>query len=245
MDHRGPRLSGDWQARSRRYPDDLPDRTIRSSSIRLRAPAPGRRRSSTRCRPATSCLMYETGHFAALWQKLAERLGLAPSSSRRLAARRRSGGDRRTAEGRQGPRDQGRLRRPQRDLHRLRRPRSTRSARAIDAAGHPALLLVDTISSLGSIDYRHDEWGVDVTVGGSQKGLMLPPGLSFNAVSDKAIAAQQVREAAALLLGVGRDAGAERQRLLSLHAGDQPSLRPRCGDRHAARGRARQRLCPS
>jgi alanine-glyoxylate transaminase / serine-glyoxylate transaminase / serine-pyruvate transaminase len=59
---------------------------------------------------------------------------------------------------------------------------------AIDAAGHPALLLVDTISSLGSIDYRHDEWGVDVTVAGSQKGLMLPPGLSFNAVSDKALA---------------------------------------------------------
>jgi alanine-glyoxylate transaminase/serine-glyoxylate transaminase/serine-pyruvate transaminase len=60
---------------------------------------------------------------------------------------------------------------------------------AIDNAGHPALLLVDTISSLASIDYRHEEWGVDVTVGGSQKGLMLPPGLSFNAVSDKALAA--------------------------------------------------------
>jgi alanine-glyoxylate transaminase/serine-glyoxylate transaminase/serine-pyruvate transaminase len=61
--------------------------------------------------------------------------------------------------------------------------------RAIDRAGHPALLLVDTISSLGSIDYRHDEWGVDITVAGSQKGLMLPPGLSFNAISDKALAA--------------------------------------------------------
>ena len=60
--------------------------------------------------------------------------------------------------------------------------------RAIDAAGHPALLMVDTISSLGSIDYRHDEWGVDVTVGGSQKGLMLPPGLSFNALGEKALA---------------------------------------------------------
>ena len=60
---------------------------------------------------------------------------------------------------------------------------------AMDAAGHPALLLVDTISSLGSIDYRHDEWGVDVTVGGSQKGLMLPAGLGFNAVSEKALAA--------------------------------------------------------
>nr|MCU0819816.1 aminotransferase class V-fold PLP-dependent enzyme [Beijerinckiaceae bacterium] len=63
--------------------------------------------------------------------------------------------------------------------------------RAIDNAKHPALLMVDTISSLGSIDYRHDEWGVDVTVGGSQKGLMLPPGLSFNAVSDKALKASK------------------------------------------------------
>jgi alanine-glyoxylate transaminase/serine-glyoxylate transaminase/serine-pyruvate transaminase len=63
---------------------------------------------------------------------------------------------------------------------------------AMDAAGHDALLLIDTISSLGSIDYRHDEWGVDVTVGGSQKGLMLPPGLSFNAVGEKALAASRV-----------------------------------------------------
>ena len=63
--------------------------------------------------------------------------------------------------------------------------------KAIDAAGHPALFMVDTISSLASIDYRHDEWGVDVTVGGSQKGLMLPPGLSFNAVSEKALAASK------------------------------------------------------
>jgi alanine-glyoxylate transaminase/serine-glyoxylate transaminase/serine-pyruvate transaminase len=61
--------------------------------------------------------------------------------------------------------------------------------KAIDAAGHPALFFVDTISSLASTDYRHDEWGVDVTVGGAQKGLMLPPGMSFNAVSDKAFAA--------------------------------------------------------
>src|SRR5690606_18534737 len=61
--------------------------------------------------------------------------------------------------------------------------------KAMDAAGHPALLLVDAISSLGSIDYRHDEWGVDVSVSGSQKGMMLPPGLSFTAVSEKALAA--------------------------------------------------------
>jgi alanine-glyoxylate transaminase/serine-glyoxylate transaminase/serine-pyruvate transaminase len=63
--------------------------------------------------------------------------------------------------------------------------------RAIDSARHPALLIVDTISSLGSIDYRHDEWGVDVTAAGSQKGLMLPPGLAFNAVSEKALAASK------------------------------------------------------
>ena len=63
----------------------------------------------------------------------------------------------------------------------------------MDAADHPALLLVDTISSLGCIDYRHDEWGVDVTVAGSQKGLMLPPGLSFNAVSEKALAGAEDR----------------------------------------------------
>src|SRR4029453_17188643 len=61
--------------------------------------------------------------------------------------------------------------------------------KAIDRAGHPALFMVDTISSLASADYRHDEWGVDVSVGGAQKGLMLPPGMSFNAVSDKALAA--------------------------------------------------------
>ncbi len=63
--------------------------------------------------------------------------------------------------------------------------------RAIDAAGHPALLMVDTISGLASADYRHDEWGVDVTVSGSQKGLMLPPGISFNALSPKALEASK------------------------------------------------------
>ena len=66
--------------------------------------------------------------------------------------------------------------------------------KAIDAAGHPALFMVDTISSLASTDYRHDEWGVDVTVGGAQKGLMLPPGMSFNAVSDKALAAAKTSQ---------------------------------------------------
>ena len=80
--------------------------------------------------------------------------------------------------------------------------------------------MVDTISSLASADYRHDEWGVDVTIGGAQKGLMLPPGMSFNAVSDKALAASQDREAAALVLVMGRHAHHVQDRLLPLHAGD-------------------------
>ena len=110
--------------------------------------------------------------------------------------------------------------------------------RAIDRAGHPALLMVDTISSLASIDYRHDEWGVDVTVAGSQKGLMLPPGLRFNAVSDEGARGARDGAAAALLLGLGADARRQRQGRLSLHARDQPALRPARGARHAARGGA-------
>jgi alanine-glyoxylate transaminase/serine-glyoxylate transaminase/serine-pyruvate transaminase len=80
--------------------------------------------------------------------------------------------------------------------------------RAIDAAGHPALLMVDSISGLASAEYRHDEWGVDVTVSGSQKGLMLPPGISFNALSPKAIEASRGASAQGLL-GLGRDRGDE------------------------------------
>ena len=76
--------------------------------------------------------------------------------------------------------------------------------KAVDRAGHPALLMVDTISSLGSADFRMDEWGVDVVVGGSQKGLMLPTGLAFVAASEKARAASQDRQAAARVLGLGR-----------------------------------------
>ena len=98
-------------------------------------------------------------------------------------------------------------------------------------AKHPALFMVDTISSLASIDYRHDEWGVDVTVAGSQKGLMLPPGLSFNAISREGAGGAQDGEAAAQLLGLGRDARQRQERLLSVHAGDQPALRPARGAR--------------
>ena len=98
---------------------------------------------------------------------------------------------------------------------------------AIDAAGHPALLMVDTISGLACADYRHDEWGVDVTVGGSQKGLMLPPGLSLQRDRRQGARGEQDGEAAARLLGLGRDRRDEQDRLLALHAEHQPALRPR------------------
>lgn len=136
-------------------------------------------------------LMVETGHFATLWRNMAMKLGIVPEF---IESDWRHGAD------------------PDAIAEHLRADRmheikavcvvhnetstgcvSSIAAvrKAIDDSGHPALLLVDTISSLGSIDYRHDEWGVDVTVGASQKGLMLPPGLSFNAVSERAIQASK------------------------------------------------------
>ncbi|WP_108662844.1 pyridoxal-phosphate-dependent aminotransferase family protein [Acuticoccus kandeliae] len=136
-------------------------------------------------------LMYETGHFASLWKRLATRLGLQPEF---IEGDWRSGVDPAKIEERLRA-DTGHEIKAVCVVHNETSTGCTTRIdevrAAIDAAGHPALFLVDTISSLGSIDYRHDEWGVDVTVGGSQKGLMLPPGLSFNAVSDKAIAAQK------------------------------------------------------
>ena len=152
--------------------------------------------------PGDSVLMVETGHFASLWQKLAARLGLqtemiawqgsdehwpqAPAWRRGVQAelietRLRTDTDRRikavcvvhneTSTGVTS------------DIPAVRK--------AIDAVGHPALLMVDSISGLACADYRHDEWGVDVTISGSQKGLMLPPGISFNALSPRALEASR------------------------------------------------------
>jgi alanine-glyoxylate transaminase/serine-glyoxylate transaminase/serine-pyruvate transaminase len=141
--------------------------------------------------PGDAVLMAETGHFASLWKRLAERLGLSPEF---IAGDWRSGVDAAQIEQRLAADAQHRIR----AVCVVHNETSTGVTsdipavrRAIDAAKHPALLLVDTISSLGSIDYRHDEWGVDVTVAGSQKGLMLPPGLSFNAVSARALEASK------------------------------------------------------
>jgi alanine-glyoxylate transaminase/serine-glyoxylate transaminase/serine-pyruvate transaminase len=141
--------------------------------------------------PGDNVLMYETGHFATLWQKMALRLGLAPEF---IAGDWRHGADPEAIERRLRDDSQHRIKAVCVVHNETATGVTSRIAdvrKAIDAARHPALLLVDTISSLASIDYRHDEWGVDVTVAGSQKGLMLPPGLSFNAISERALAASK------------------------------------------------------
>ncbi len=132
-------------------------------------------------------LMYETGHFATLWMKMAEKLGLSPEF---IDGDWRGGADADRIEDYLRA-DTGHAIKAVCVVH---NETSTGSVspiadvrRAIDAAGHPALLMVDSISGLASIDFRFDEWGVDVAVSGSQKGLMLPPGLSFNAASEKAL----------------------------------------------------------
>ena len=141
--------------------------------------------------PGDKLLMVETGHFASLWQKMAGKLGLQVEL---IATDWRRGADPAAVE----------TKLKEDKTHAIKAvcvvhnetstgvtSRIPLVRKAIDAAGHPALFMVDTISSLASIDYRHDEWGVDVTVAGSQKGLMLPPGLSFNALSEKARKAAQ------------------------------------------------------
>jgi len=139
--------------------------------------------------PGDAVLMYETGHFATLWKNMAGKLGLKPEF---IASDWRSGADAGAIEARLRE-DRGHAIKAVCVVHNETSTGATSRIdevrRAIDQARHPALFMVDTISSLASIDYRHDEWGVDVTVGGAQKGLMLPPGLGFNAVSDKALAA--------------------------------------------------------
>ena len=145
--------------------------------------------------PGDHVLMFETGHFASLWNKLATRLGLKTEF---LGLPGIEGWRR----GVQADLIEQRLKADKEHaikavcvVHNETSTGATSNIlavrRAIDAAKHPALLLVDSISGLAAAEYKHDEWGVDVTVSGSQKGLMLPPGISFNAVSPKAIEASK------------------------------------------------------
>ncbi len=141
--------------------------------------------------PGDRVLMFETGQFANLWRDLAQRLGLAVEF---VAGDWRRGVDPALVESKLAADAQRQIRAVCVVHNETSTGVSSRIAEiraAIDRAGHPALFLVDTISSLGSMDYRHDEWKVDVTVAGSQKGLMLPPGLSFNAISAKALQASR------------------------------------------------------
>jgi alanine-glyoxylate transaminase/serine-glyoxylate transaminase/serine-pyruvate transaminase len=141
--------------------------------------------------PGDTVLMAETGHFATLWKNIATRFGIEVEF---IPGDWRRGADPAAIEARLAE-DKARKIKAVMVVHNETSTGATSRVaeirKAIDAAGHPALFMVDTISSLASVDYRHDEWQVDVTVSGSQKGLMLPPGLGFNAVSDKALAASK------------------------------------------------------
>ena len=141
--------------------------------------------------PGDRVLMFETGHFATLWKKLAEKLGVKAEF---IEGDWRGGADPDQIEAYLAEDKEHQIK----AVCVVHNETSTGSVspiaavrKAIDNAGHPALFMVDTISGLASLDYQHDAWGVDVTVSGSQKGLMLPPGLSFNAASAKALAANK------------------------------------------------------
>ena len=141
--------------------------------------------------PGDRVLMVETGQFATLWKRMAESLGLKPEF---IPTDWRIGAEPAVIEAKLKD-DKAHQIKAVCVLHNETATGClspiAEIRKAIDRAGHPALFMVDTISSLASTDYRHDEWGVDVTVGGAQKGLMLPPGMSFNAVSNKALAASK------------------------------------------------------
>src|SRR5688572_6078113 len=141
--------------------------------------------------PGDQVLIVETGQFAVLWRNMAERIGLKPEV---IPTDWHSGADANKVE--------ARLKKDRsHDIKAVCVVHNETSTgarswideirKAMDAAHHPALLMVDAVSSLGAMDLRHDEWGIDVTVAGSQKGLMLPPGISFNAISQKALAASK------------------------------------------------------
>lgn len=141
--------------------------------------------------PGDKVLMFETGHFATLWCTMARKFGIEVDF---VPTNWRHGADPQIVE----EKLKADTERAIKSVNIVHNETSTgvtsriaEIRQAIDNAAHPALLMVDTISSLGSVDYRHEEWGVDVTVGCSQKGLMLPPGLGFNAVSEKALEASQ------------------------------------------------------
>lgn len=197
--------------------------------------------------PGDRVLSFETGHFAVLWREMARGLGLDADTDALPGDWRHGADPEALAERLAADTD-----------HRIKAvcvvhnetstgvtSRIPALRAAIDSVGHPALLFVDTISSLGSIDYRHDEWGVDVTVAGSQKGLMLPPGLSFNAVSDKALAASRTAGLPASFWRWQPIIDANAKGAFPYTCGHQPALRPGRGAAHAGGGGPGERLRPA
>ena len=182
--------------------------------------------------PGDTVLMAETGYFAVQWRDMAVSLGLQVDF---LPGDWRHGVDAATVA-RKLADDRAHAIKAVAVVHNETSTAVTSDIAAVrhamDAAGHPALLLVDAVSSLGAIDYRHDEWGVDVTVSGSQKGMMLPPGMGFNAISQ---GARRVGGApAARILGLAADDLRDNAAgFFPDHARDQPALRPARGGRDA------------
>jgi alanine-glyoxylate transaminase / serine-glyoxylate transaminase / serine-pyruvate transaminase len=188
IDHRGP----EFQKLGKRVLDKLKG-VFKTSGPVIIYPASGtgawEAALANAFSPGDRILMYETGHFSTLWKNMATKLGLLPEF---IASDWRGGVDADAIEKRlreDGQREIKAVCVVHNETSTGATSRIAEVRAAIDAAGHPALLLVDTISGLACADYRHDEWRVDVSVSGSQKGLMLPPGISFNAVSEKALAA--------------------------------------------------------
>jgi len=188
--------------------------------------------------PGDQVLMYETGHFATLWKDMAQRLGL---NARFIKGNWRGGADCDRSEailrGDKAPAIKAvcvvHNETPTGSVSLIASVR-----KAIDAAVHPALPMVDTISGLATIGYRHDEWCVDVTVSGSQKGLMLPSGMSFTVASEKALAANlaanKIAKLQKILLGLFRHDWPQQDRVVSLDAGNKFALRAERSYRHAA-----------
>ena len=242
IDHRG---AGVRRARPRgagRAEDRLSDGVAGRRSTRRRAAARGKRRSSTRCRLATRCWR----STSASSRRTGPRSRAGSASTSRSCPARGAAASIRTSSASAWRDDRDHRIKAVLVVHNetstgvtTRLPEIRRAIDAREASGAAARRR----GVVAGVDRsRHDEWGLDVTLSGSQKGLMLPPGLSFNAISAEGAGGVEDREVAALLLGVGRDARRERQRLLSDDARDEPAVRPARSAAHAGRGRSAGRV---
>ncbi len=185
--------------------------------------------------PGDRVLVAETGQFSNLWADLARRLGIDVEL---IPGDWRHGADPDEIARRLGEDREKRIAAVMVAHNETSTGVTSRLAdvrAAIDRASHPALFLVDTVSSLASIDYRHDEWGVDVMVCGSQKGLMLPPGIGINVVSRKALEASKRSTFSESVFRLGADHRSQCARLLSVHTADADVLRAARSAAHAAR----------